>query len=313
MSKVLIVFVLLAVVIGLLGTAKGCGQQRLEEEEKEEEEEVITDNYTIHMIDLGLGSGESMLIKTQSGKAILIDAGDERDLISGSNNYVANYLQSQGVTSLEAIILSHPHNDHTSMLDEVINAFPVKEFIYANYDGSLDSSSAGLYASLMALVNSKGIPTREVRSGQRLTYDNLTFSCYSPPATFFTEDTIPGYTAANNNSLVFRIANNSGVTILTTGDIELEAIDYLMSTCSAELSANIFKVPHSGSLTSLNEDFYAAISPEVSIISCPGYGDRPTQSVLDALEKISTVYRTDEDGHIIIEVEDSNYTVSTEK
>lgn len=271
------------------------------------------DSYTVYLINIGIGSGESMLIKTKSGKAILIDAGDGGDFVKGSNNYVVNYLRSEGVTELEAIIMSHPHDDHISMMDEVINTFPVKEFVSANYDGPLDKVSTNLYTSLKNLVKDKGISTKEVRSGQKLTYDNLTLNFYNPPATLFSKDTLPGYTATNNNSLVFKIYNSSGVSLLFTGDIEVEAIDFLLNNFRAELSANIFEVPHHGSSTSLSPDFYAAVSPEVSIIASPGYLGLPNQTVVDTLKKVSTVYRSDLHGHITITVKNGTYTVSAEK
>jgi competence protein ComEC len=72
-----------------------------------------------HFIDVG--QGDAILIQTPE-QNILIDGGERGDT-------VVNYLQAQGVTSLDIVIGTHPHADHIGGLVNVLQAIPVKEVI----------------------------------------------------------------------------------------------------------------------------------------------------------------------------------------
>ena len=66
-----------------------------------------------HYIDVGQGDCELIQV---DGKNILIDAGT-------SDKKALNYLKSIGVTTLDYVIATHPHEDHIGSMDDVIKAF----------------------------------------------------------------------------------------------------------------------------------------------------------------------------------------------
>jgi len=57
----------------------------------------------LHVIDVG--QGDSLLLQTPDGKNALIDGGS-------AGTAALQYLRSQGVQHLDAVILTHPHEDH---------------------------------------------------------------------------------------------------------------------------------------------------------------------------------------------------------
>jgi hypothetical protein len=72
----------------------------------EKENVVVSGNLKVHFIDVG--QADSILIE-QDSKYMLIDAGNNAD-----GKLVKNYLIEQGVKTLEYVIGTHPHEDHSA-------------------------------------------------------------------------------------------------------------------------------------------------------------------------------------------------------
>ncbi|MHB0885514.1 MAG: stalk domain-containing protein [Bacillota bacterium] len=75
-----------------------------------------TGQLKIHFIDVG--QGDASLIQTPGGKNILVDAGD-----TFASSVVVSYLQSEGVKSLDVVVISHPHTDHIGGMAQVLSSF----------------------------------------------------------------------------------------------------------------------------------------------------------------------------------------------
>ena len=75
----------------------------------------------IHMIDVG--QAESILV-VQGEHAMLIDTGDMFD-----GKTVVRYLQCVGINKLDAVIITHYHNDHSGGMHDVLSAIEVKKVV----------------------------------------------------------------------------------------------------------------------------------------------------------------------------------------
>src|SRR5207245_8049194 len=74
----------------------------------------------VHVLDVGPIEGDSILIISPAGKAVLIDAGD-----AGKGKAVLEALKRYKVERLDYFIATHPHPDHIGGADEVLNAVKV--------------------------------------------------------------------------------------------------------------------------------------------------------------------------------------------
>mgnify|MGYP000579567186 CR=1 FL=1 len=92
---------------------------------------------------LDVGQGDAALITSPTGKRILIDGGPPT-----AENRLLSALQSRGVSSIDLLILSHPHLDHLGGLKKVVSALPVRMFL----DGGFPSTSPS-YVGLLKLLS----------------------------------------------------------------------------------------------------------------------------------------------------------------
>jgi competence protein ComEC len=101
--------------------------------------------------------------------------------------------------------------------------------------------------------------------------------------------------------------------MLLTGDIGQDGESRLLLR-GTDVRADVLKVAHHGSTTSSSEDFLSRVRPRLAIISA-GQSNRfglPAPAVLERLGDVP-VYRTDEDGDIVVSTDGARVWVRTER
>ncbi len=105
--------------------------------------EAAEELLTVHFIDVG--QGDSILIQA-GNEAMLIDAGTNE-----SGDVVTAYLESLGISHLDWVIGTHPHEDHIGGLDDVIREMdvdrvmmPPKEHTTKTFEDVLDTIAVGI-------------------------------------------------------------------------------------------------------------------------------------------------------------------------
>ena len=138
---------------------------------------------------------------------------------------------------------------------------------------------------------------------------NVRLDVLAPPA-----KGIPGVALSdlNNHSLVLLLTAGSQ-RMLLTGDLEEEGIRWLLSQTDGP-RANILKVPHHGSNSSWDENWYRAVGAEWAVISVGAnrFG-HPGDDVVQTLAEQSCVYRTDRDGAVQIRMFTHRIQVRTQR
>lgn len=248
-------------------------------------------NLTVHFIDVE--QGDSVLIRS-GDKTMLVDGGR---LVAGPK--LASYLKSQGATSIDILVATHPHADHIGGLLTVLQEFPVKEV--------LDSGIAHptkTYESYLMLIDQKNMPYTVAEAGQTFRLcDDVTVEVLAPPAA-------RNAGGINENSIVLKVIHHN-VTFLLMGDAGIPEEQQLLSS-GYNLKSDVYKVPHHGSPYSAGSDFLSAVSPEVSVIEVGEnkYG-HPAGLVLSMLShEGSAVYRTDRNGNIVVMSDGTGFTVT---
>ena len=256
-------------------------------------------SVSVHYVDVG--HGDAILIQCHTCEArILIDSGDRSSL---SRSTLLGYLEDLGISSLCAVVATHPHSDHIGGFAAVFERFPVKRIYDSGYQ-----HTTRLYREYMELIVDLRIPYSPVRAGDTIEVTGITLSVIHPD-----EDGFDTY-RINDSSVVLRFVYGE-IAFLFTGDAE-RAAERAILAGGAEISSNILKVGHHGSSTSSTREFLAAVGPEVAIVMVDGnnrYG-LPSMEVISALEAMgSRVYRTDTNGSIVVSTDGLSYQIATER
>lgn len=241
------------------------------------------DNFKVTFFDIG--QGDSALVQTPSGQNILIDGGPSRAIL----NKLGNYLPWTERT-IDLVILSHPHADHVTGLNHVLERYQVRHVLLT---GALHNTPE--YLRFLELIKQKNIPVTFAQGGQEFVFnDEVKVEVIWPMELLANKE----FSDVNDSSIVNKISYGS-TTILFTGDTPLEN-EIAMIAAGVNLKAQILKVAHQGSKTSSSEEFIKAVSPQAAVISVGknNYG-HPSPEVVARLKKfIPEVLRTDQAGDI---------------
>lgn len=234
------------------------------------------------MIDVG--QGDAILVR-DGERAVLVDGGGWRTGDLGGRVLLPALL-SEGVSRLDAIVMTHPDLDHCGGLVDIAAYLPVREVWMG--PGWGEEGCAGRLASL------PGIRVRRLWAGEKASLGRWTFRVLHPEPD---EDR-----GSNERSLVLR-AEALGRSFLLTGDIESWAEMHLLSCCEKDVRVDFLKVAHHGSKTSSTESFLDAARPRLALVSA-GVNNlyrHPSPVILDRLdERGIRVLRTDRDGMILL-------------
>jgi competence protein ComEC len=244
----------------------------------------------LEVVVLDVGQGDAILVTTPAGEQVLVDGGRSGLVLVRELGEVLPHWDRR----IDAIILSHPQEDHMAGLPEVLARFDVG----AVYDDGAENRSEAFEA-----FERRARDVRSLAAGDVLTFDGVEFRVLWPPA-----DRTGGQ--LNDRSLVIRVSYGE-TTVLLTGDIEGPAERALMEV--GGLEADVLKVPHHGAATSV-PPFFAAVDARVALISV-GEGnafEHPREETLRALSDTAT-YRTDKSGRITVRSDGRRLTVDTER
>lgn len=253
-------------------------------------ENPVSENLSVHYIDVG--QGDAILIQ-QGENAMLIDAG-------GNSNgpQVVSYIKGQGITRLEYVIGTHPHEDHIGGLDNVINSFEIGKVILPDIIHTTKT-----FEDVLVAIQSKGLKITKAVAGNTYTLGSAAVEIVGPIS--FSKDDL------NNASVVCRIDYGSN-SFLFTGDAEKES-ESKIQAAGYDISADVLKVGHHGSDTSSSEAFLVKVQPKHAVIMV-GTGNtygHPTAATLERLGGLGVnVYRTDLSGTIVITSDGSNISVN---
>ncbi len=244
---------------------------------------------SIHVLDVG--KADAILIVCE-GHAALLDAGT-----AVSGNTVVDYMARNGIEALDYAIASHPDSDHIGGMSQVLSEVETGAFVRSPWFPEA-------YGEVSAGLEKGKIPEEIVSLGDRLPLGGAELQVLGP---------VRQYEETNNASLVLRLEYN-GFSALFCGDVEADAERDLVRS-GADLSADLFKVPHHGSTTSCTNSFLTAVSPENAVVSVgENNSGLPSEAVLQRLDQFcSEVYRTDVNGTLVFTWGEDGFKVNAEK
>ena len=273
--------------------AKAIGMNELTGNELAKETSVATEvsgNLIVDYIDVG--QADSILIRNDN-HSMLIDAGNNED-----GKDVLNFIKEKGITKLDYVIGTHPHEDHIGGLDDVINSdLEIENILMPKI-----STNTKTYEDVLDAISNKGLTVTAPKK------DDI-FEIGKAKCTVMT-DSILDQDNLNLSSIIIRLEYGEN-SFLFMGDAEEENEKQINWP-----KTDVLKVGHHGSNTSSSKNFINQVQPKYSIIMVGKDNSYklPKQETIDKLKNIgSEIYRTDENGTIEINSNGVNINVNVAK
>lgn len=248
---------------------------------------------------LDVGQGDAIAIHTKNNKNLLIDGG-EKD----ASKVLIPYFHYKGVSSLDAVFLTHPDKDHLFGLLGLLEKMDIKKIFVSAKDLGHDET----YHQFIMKAKALGIPCYLLKQGDTIVFDDTIVQCLHPKsneAEVYDE-------SWNKASMVLRVINKK-VSYLLTGDIEEEQENSIVNFYKP-IQTDFLKAPHHGSKTSSTENFLNWCSPKHVFISC-GKGNRYGHPHAEVLERYNrheiSVTTTAKSGAIIVNSNGRDYKINT--
>jgi competence protein ComEC len=250
----------------------------------------------LEVVFLDVGQGDSTCLRFPDGKTMLVDGGNRAERFDAGAQVVVPYLRAMGIRRLDAVVATHPHDDHIGGLVEVLRRIPVGRYLDA---GGVPSTWAS--RRIGEILAERKIPRIPLSAGDSLSglggVGALVLGPFASPAP--RDSSRNRSLDSNDGSVTLRIAHRDVVWLLP-GDAERIAEARLLAW-GKRLDCDILKAGHHGSSTSTGSRFLEAVSPSIVVVSV---GERnrfghPDPALMERLKaKGIRVCRTDREGAI---------------
>ncbi|WP_409483336.1 DNA internalization-related competence protein ComEC/Rec2 [Arsenicicoccus dermatophilus] len=231
-----------------------------------------------------VGQGDGIVLSSGPGRGVLVDVGPPGPA-------ARDCLSRLGIHQLDAVVVSHFHNDHSGGLDEVLEAFPTARLVVT---GTRDPEGEARRVERSAAAHH--LTAQVARAGDRLDVGDVHAQVLGPRREIH-DGSVP-----NNASLVL-LVEVRGTRLLLTGDIEpAAAADVRRAAGGRWPDVDVLKVAHHGSAKQ-DPALLRSVHAPLALISVGKDNDygQPAPSALTMLREAgSTVARTDQDGDLAV-------------
>ncbi|MBR5969089.1 MAG: MBL fold metallo-hydrolase [Lachnospiraceae bacterium] len=259
------------------------------------DEAYIEQSLEIRFLDVG--EGDAALVSCE-GHHMLIDGGRPE-----SSDMIYTVLKDLGITHLDSIVCTHPHEDHAGGLAAALRAATAGT-AYAPEAGYSGRS----YENFTDALKEQSVPLTAPSPGDRFFLGSAEVTFLAPVDLSLAEE------IENNASIILRIVYGN-TSFLFTGDAESAEELSLLDT-KTDIRSTVLKAGHHGSFSSSTDVFLDAVKPEYCVISCAADNpyEHPHEVMLRRLSNRNiTVYRTDLQGDIICRSDGETVTFSTQR
>ncbi len=253
----------------------------------------------LHLAVIDVGQGDALLLRSPSGRALLVDAGGSRDSrFDPGETRVAPHLWREGVRRLDAIVVTHAHPDHVGGAPFLLHAFRVDEL----WEGPAPLADPA-WRRVDAALREGGAARVSVAAGMHRTWDGVQLSVTGPR-----KPRRPPRSVRNEDSVVLDVSLGE-IHLLLTGDVEGEAERWLSVPGSF-----VVKVPHHGSRSSSGSAFVASAGARLAVVSAGAHNPfgHPHPEVVERYRRSGALLlRTDRDGTVSVATDGQRVWVRT--
>lgn len=247
---------------------------------------------------LDVGQGDAVLI-CQDAAYCLIDTGPVE-----AEDALLYDLAELGVRSLDYLVLTHPHADHTGNARAVLQNVVVHSLLLPQWEPTADDIS-DWPRRMTDIADDFGTEVITVEAGEQYPLGSGVLHILQDGSN------APG--DANNSSLCTLFTAGT-FRFLDTGDAEAAAEQQLIDTYGTSLHATLFKAGHHGSYTGNSLSFLEIVHPEAVAVSCGldnEYG-HPHHAALQNFSSVGAeIWRTDLQGSLTFTWQNNTLCVET--
>ena len=238
---------------------------------------VINPDGELHIYSLNVGQGDTTVVVTPNGNVAIIDA--------FRSNKLFNFLVDLGVEDeIEHLVITHPHSDHFSGANRLLNDFRIAQAIFApawHEFGLGPATYRTLIDNIDAPPNSGNIT---FLSGYKRWYpDNLLITpngasnpildenapyleFLGPTNALINELEASSNFNTNHLSIIARITWNN-FRMIVSGDAQMENWDFFRREGLMRESCNILRCAHHGSKNGTQWELIDRLDPSYVIVS----------------------------------------------
>ena len=300
LTKVLLAIIILVLAIIVETVITSDEQQEPEQpnisnSQTQEQPTEVTGDLKLHMIDVG--QADSFLF-VKGDKVALVDCGTR-----STGKDAVEYIKSLGITRIDYVFGTHPHDDHMGGMYDIITNFEIGKIIIPQVkEGQV---TANWYIKLMKQLVEKNYEVEYSKTGNEYSLGDAKIQIVWQSE--LEQDNV------NNYSNIIKVCFGD-MDVLMTGDAETEIEEEVLRS-GVQIDAEILKVGHHGSDTSSSDIFLDDVNPDYGLISCK-VGNKYEHPTKDTIEKLQQreveVYRTDECGTVIATITPSGVTFNCE-
>ena len=187
--------------------------------------------------------------------AILLRCGGETILVDACkqaySERIVDLCKQLGVTRIDKVINTHPHEDHLGGFKDVIKEIEVGELWICfpeDYNNHMKSA--------VSAANRAGIPINTYKDGDVFTLGGATIQVWK----------LEGKIGEMNDCSAQMKVTFGERTMLLAADLQQNGQKKMVELHGEELDADILKYPHHG-IEVLREDYMAAVSPQLLVIT----------------------------------------------
>ena len=250
----------------------------------------------LEVVFFDVGLGDAALLRTRSGKTLLVDTGERTEHYDAAARVILPYLERERIRHLDGVLISHGHQDHVGGLPTILRRTKVG-CVYWN---GVPSDAPG-WVEGKRVADSLGVQLRTLRAGDSVAALGRCAAVVLCPDSALAAACGPH--RQNDASLILLVRPDS-TTFLFTGDAE-QLEESRLSVYGPLLRTTVLKVAHHGSATSTGQAFLALSKPGVAVISVSRFNrfGFPAKRVLQRLREVgAAIHQTGVEGAVIVDV-----------